>query len=186
MSDWVKWAIAGAVVGAVSLYGVKRQAQHRPQPRRYEVRWWGTGLVVTALVYVAFALVNGASARWILIETAGVVAFGLVAYVGVKKWPLVVGPAWLAHSLWDHMLHADGHPEFVPSWYVPACLGFDVVAGLVLLATVRYKPKNLPAFLGTSLASLRACCPRVQSVLPLLKQVKRVENRGEKEATPRR
>ena len=48
--------------------------------------------------------------------------------------PLGVG------CFWDVELHPGGHPGFVPSWYPPLCLGFDVVVGGVLVGRFRGLP----------------------------------------------
>jgi hypothetical protein len=45
----------------------------------------------------------------------------------------LVGVGWLLHELSDVALH----PGFVPSWYPPLCLGFDVAVGGVLIARFR-------------------------------------------------
>ncbi len=71
------------------------------------------GLLIAALIYVVFAIVGG-NVRDVLVELAGVVAFG-----------------WLVHVGWDVFMH---HGTYVPSWYPMTCIGFDV---LVAIAIVR-------------------------------------------------
>ncbi len=143
MSSYIGWALSGAVAAAMPLWLVKREAQRRATSYpQYEAQVWALFLVVVALIYVGFAFFNGAAPEWIGIEFAGLAAYSLIAFIGAQKWPLLVGPGWLAHALWDQMLHAGGHPGFVPAWYVPLCLGFDVVVGVTLMATLRYKPKG--------------------------------------------
>ena len=44
---------------------------------------------------------------------------------------------WLLRVLWEVALHPGGHPGFVPSWYPPLCLGFDVHVGVVLVVRFR-------------------------------------------------
>jgi hypothetical protein len=40
---------------------------------------------------------------------------------------------WVLHVGWDTLLHTGLGTDFVPLWYVPLCVGFDlVVAGSVL------------------------------------------------------
>ena len=75
----------------------------------YEVWAWAGFLVVAALIYVGFAAFNGASKQWTWTELGGVAGYGLIAL----------------------------HPGFVPSWYPPLCLGFDVYVGVVLVVRFR-------------------------------------------------
>jgi hypothetical protein len=143
MTSSTSWIVAGVLAGALSLWLVKLQAKRLAgRWPAYEAQVWGIALLVAAAIYVGFALLNGADTRWTAIEIAGLAGYGLVALVGIKRWPLLLGPAWLAHSLWAQLLHAGGHPAFVPEWYVPLCLGFDIVVGITLMATLRYKPKR--------------------------------------------
>ncbi len=81
------------------------------------------------LVYLANWLLHGGSTEWLLIESAGLVLFGAMAWRGR------VNPAWLVagvagHAVWD-AAHIGG-PGFVPDWYAIACAVVDVgVAGFV-------------------------------------------------------
>lgn len=90
---------------------------------------FAVGLVVAALLYVGFAVFND-SVRWVLIELVGVVVYAVFAWLGLKRsgWFLAVG--WALHPVWDAGLHSS--TQFVPHWYVVACIGFDLlVAGYV-------------------------------------------------------
>lgn len=137
------WALGGGAAALVPLWLVKREARRRSKTHpQFEAQAWALFLFIAALIYVGFAVFNGAEPQWIGIELAGLAAYSLIAFVGAKKWPLLVGPGWLAHALWDQMVHPGGHPGFVPDWYVPLCLGFDVVVGVTLMTTLRYRPKT--------------------------------------------
>jgi hypothetical protein len=134
--SWL-WIALGAAAGAIALWlNASKATAHKNFPNN-EVRVWAIALVVAALIYVGFAAFNGASSDWVLIELGGVVGYGVVAWLGATRWPLLVGAGWLLHMLWDIVLHPGGHPGFVPSWYPPLCLGFDVLVGVALLFRFR-------------------------------------------------
>ena len=125
MQDALLWGVLGGVAGLAAVWLVRREAKRRAETLpNYEAQVWALCLAGAALVYVGFALFNGAPGRWIGIELAGLAAYGLIAVIAANKWPLLIGPGWLAHGFWDQLLHAGGQPAFVPEWYVPLCLGF--------------------------------------------------------------
>lgn len=88
-------------------------------------------LVITALIYVGFAifgiLTNSANLNWLWLEIFGVGIYFLPAFLGVRKsmWFLAIG--WAAHVLWDTILHFGENVTFVPDFYPPVCIGFDLV-----------------------------------------------------------
>ena len=92
--------------------------------------WWGGGLVVAGLIYVAFAVATGAPA-WVV----GVEAVGAALCVGVvwRGWRDLrwIAAGWALHPLWDVGVHALGGVP-APAWYVWACVSFDVLVGAVL------------------------------------------------------
>ena len=57
------------------------------------------GLVAAALIYIGFALPVG-DGRWLMIEAAGLPAFGAIAWLGSRAagWSAV---GWMAHVVWD-------------------------------------------------------------------------------------
>ena len=134
----VVWVALGAGAGALAVWlTAKEAARRRGRFPRYEVWAWAAYLVGAALIYVGFAVFNGASAEWTWTELGGLAAYGLVAWIGAARFASLVGVGWLLHVLWDVALHPGGHPGFVPSWYPPLCLGFDVYVGVVLVARFR-------------------------------------------------
>ena len=94
-------------------------------------------LVIAALIYVGFAvfglLTNSASYNWLLLEIAGLSIYFLFAFLGVKKsmWFLAVG--WAAHVFWDTALHFGENVIFVPQFYPPVCIGFDLAVAAYIL-----------------------------------------------------
>jgi len=132
------WVVLGGTAGALSVWLTAKEAvRQRHRFPSYEVWAWGSFLMAAALIYVGFAMFNGASMDWMLIELGGLAGYGLVAWIGATRFPPLVGVGWLLHVLWDIALHPGGHPGFVPSWYPPLCLGFDVSVGIALILRFR-------------------------------------------------
>jgi hypothetical protein len=97
-----------------------------------ELRLYALSLVIAALVYVGFTL-RGATLRWLALELAGLVVFTLLAWLGLKVSALILAFAWAAHAAWDVLLHKLQDAAFVPDWYPPACLAFDLLlAGYIV------------------------------------------------------
>ena len=95
-----------------------------------EKRAFAIGLIVAALIYVAFGLFSG-STTWILIELAGVPIYAVFTWLGLKKSGWFLAAGWALHPLWDAVLHGASTP-FVPHWYIGGCIGFDLlVAGYI-------------------------------------------------------
>ena len=92
------------------------------------------GLVVAGLFYVGFALAGGAPVRSLLLESLGVVPFGLLAWLGLRRSQLWLALGWAAHVAWDLGLNwGAGAPAFVPDWYPVVCTSFDLlVAGYIV------------------------------------------------------
>ena len=118
--------LAGAVLGALFAVAARRHGGAD------ELRVFGMGLAVAALIYVGLALPTGDS-RWLVLETAGVAIFGGVAWFGLVRpgW-LAIG--WMAHVIWDVGLHLDRAQPVVGTWYPLACVGFDLMVAGFLLA----------------------------------------------------
>ncbi|HET7209797.1 MAG TPA: hypothetical protein VFI95_24710 [Terriglobales bacterium] len=126
--------LLGAVVaGAIMLCGWRTD-------RKRLVLLWAAGLIIAALIYVAF-LFRHANLRWAFIECAGLVLFSLVSVAAVRRAPWLLAAGWLAHSGWDVVLHSQP-PSFVPVWYPPACAGFDLVVGVCVLVYLRQQQED--------------------------------------------
>jgi hypothetical protein len=114
--------VTGVFLASGFILLVRRSRSYTSEKRAFAV-----GLVIAALIYVGFAVFNG-SLTWILMELAGVVVYAVFAWLGLKKsgWSLAVG--WALHPLWDAGLHHS--TEFVPHWYIAACIGFDLLVAV--------------------------------------------------------
>ncbi len=124
--------VVGALLSAIYVLGARALVP------RAERRVLALGLVVSALIYVGFALAGRADGSTLFLEAGGVALFGLVAWLGVRSalWWLAAG--WLAHVAWDVGLHLDRSQTLVPAWYPLFCVGFDlIVAGFILGRTSR-------------------------------------------------
>ncbi len=120
----------GLVLALLTIAAVRWQARRfgASDPRRFELVAWAIYLFLAAAIYVGFAL---REAGWMTLELAGLVGYGALAWLGVRR-PRLLALGWLLHAGWDAVLHADAPETLVPSWYRWACLGFDVVAALHL------------------------------------------------------
>lgn len=107
----------------------------------WEKKAFAFGLFIAALIYMGFAVFAGASSMWRATELMGLGLFTLVAVLGlrVSAWFLAAG--WLAHGLWDALLHLTQHASFVPDWYPVVCLSFDLIVAAYI--AVRFSPARL-------------------------------------------
>ena len=120
--------ILGAAL-ALALAGLARK-----YPPGRERRVYAVGLAIAALIYVGFSVVGGAGAKWLALESLGLLLYGAAAVVGLRGRPRLLAAGWAAHVGWDVLLHLSGPgSEYTPRWYPWLCLSFDLVmAGAVL------------------------------------------------------
>ena len=131
------------VVGIVLAFGFLRWTRKQPDGGRWV---YTIGLVVTALIYLAFAVFGGASARSLGLEALGVLLYCAMAWAGYRRSATILALGWAMHVLWDVSLHLqDPGAMYTPDWYPWGCLSFDlVVAGAVLVTVPPRRPS--PAF----------------------------------------
>ena len=78
----VAWVALGAGAGALAVWlTAKEAARRRGRFPSYEVWAWAAYLVGAALIYVGFAVFNGASAEWTWTELGGLAGDGLAAWI---------------------------------------------------------------------------------------------------------
>ncbi len=66
---------------------------------------------------------------------AGVsVIFVALSLAGLWLSPRFLALGFLAHAGWDTAHHPSLLNIFVPAWYVPTCLAYDILVGLFILA----------------------------------------------------
>ena len=97
-------------------------------------QFWAAALIIAALVYIGLAL-RAPLGPLLLLESAGVLVYGFVAWLGAARsaWYLAIG--WIGHVLWDMFQPASSKP-FVPAWYPVSCAGFDTVVAIWLAVTL--------------------------------------------------
>ncbi len=102
--------------------------------RKENARFWAAALVVAALIYIGFAL-RAPLGHLFLLESAGVVVYGFLAWLGVARssWYLAIG--WIGHVLWD-MFQPVSSKTFVPAWYPVSYAGFDTAVAIWLATTL--------------------------------------------------
>jgi len=104
--------------------------------RRGEQKIYAQGLLVAALIYVVFVLAAGGGVAALVTELAGVLLFGAVAWLGLRRSALWLAAGWAAHIGWDLLLHPLTGTGYAPAWYVRACIGFD----LAVAAWIAFRP----------------------------------------------
>lgn len=127
--------VLGAVVAVP--YCLHVRAAGRPELR------FGLGLAIASLLYVIFALAQGA-ARAALMEAGGVALFGAVVVAGIRWSPYWLAAGWLAHVAWDLALHPIDHSGYAPWWYPVLCIGFDLMVAGFIMAGSPTRPKPRP------------------------------------------
>ena len=100
--------LIGAVLGA--LFAIFARMRKRAEPRVLAL-----GLLVAALIYVGLALAHP-ERRWLLIELAGVVLYGGLAWLGLRFSPWWLALGWLGHVGWDVGLHLDRPQSLEGAW----------------------------------------------------------------------
>ncbi|MEM8933894.1 MAG: hypothetical protein AAGE94_22070 [Acidobacteriota bacterium] len=111
------WMVIGAIAAVPFVAYARRHGGERT---------FAIGLVVAALIYIAFVVFGQASAKAVQLETIGAVAFIALAIAG-RRSARVLAAGWGAHGIWDMAFHAPVADAYWPLWYPAACLGFDLV-----------------------------------------------------------
>ena len=122
----VFWLVAGLLAGAWYVWFASKGHPGR------ERKAYSNGLLIAAVIYLFFALVPF-DAGWLGVEALGVVAYGILVWLGRHVSFYFVAVGWLLHPLWDVALHLRGPGRhIVPDWYAIACVSFDVLLAAVI------------------------------------------------------
>ncbi|MFE4108538.1 DUF6010 family protein [Almyronema epifaneia S1] len=96
-----------------------------------EKRNLAISLIITALIYVGFAVAGNAAPAWLAIEAVGVAIYTGLAGLGWRYSKVWLAAGWLAHPLWDTGLHlVENQVKLVLIWYALACTSFDLLVAL--------------------------------------------------------
>lgn len=132
-------ALLAGVICALMLVRLSRM--RGPEGER---RFYAIGLIAAALIYFVFGLAGGASARWLAVESLGVIIYGALAWAGLRRRPWLLSLGWGLHVAWDVLLHLKGAgAEYTPAWYPWLCVSFDLVIAVAALALIRYRVADL-------------------------------------------
>jgi outer membrane protein assembly factor BamB len=127
------WLLLGLILGGAFLAFARAQ-------RGAERRVLALGLLVAAAIYVGFALI-GAGPVWLLVEALGVAAYGVLAWLGLRRSPFWLAVGWALHPAWDVCLHLVGAgAAFAPEWYAIACISFDLLVAAYITAQFKRMP----------------------------------------------
>ena len=93
--------------------------------------FWRWGLVIAALIYVVFVLMDSAM-NHLPMELGGVAIYSLFAWLSKKYTLHWLAVGWALHICWDVFLHSGQLTPYVPAGYAVTCIGFDIaIAGYI-------------------------------------------------------
>ena len=98
---------------------------------------FGYCLFVAAIWYVSFGIWSGASFPVLIPQLLGGVVFAAFGLLGLRYSILFIAAGWGLHAVWDLISPAISDISYAPWWTGPACLGFDPVVALYLVARSR-------------------------------------------------
>ena len=111
----------GIVLALISLLFVKKFFPDQ------QVVFWQFGLVLAALAYVGFVLINGKDTQNLHLEIGGLALYSLLVFLSKKYSLYFLSLGWAMHIGWDSLLHSYTTTPYVPLHYIEACIGFDIV-----------------------------------------------------------
>ncbi|MDX2191816.1 MAG: DUF6010 family protein [Gemmatimonadales bacterium] len=129
------WGAAATVAGlALGELALRVLARRPPAVRRAVL----AGLLALAsVVYVGFAMRLGRPSQR-LPELFGLAGFAALALVGLDPAQgRILALAWLGHALWDLTVPFRGGGSYVPDWYPPFCLAFDLLLAVGIWRAAR-------------------------------------------------
>lgn len=122
---WTAALIAGAALGGVGLVVPALLSD------RDAFGFFAVFLGVIAGVYLGFALSDGRLSTFGA-ENVGLGTYGALAILSLTlNKPLLLVVGYIGHGLWD-AIHPHAIDTRMPWWYVPLCIGFDLVFGIYI------------------------------------------------------
>jgi hypothetical protein len=123
-----------AAISALATTGTLLYTRNRgPRAMVFERRVMAAFLAGMPLVYVATLLFSGEKSG-LAIELAAVPIYGTMAWLGLKRWPMLIAIGIGLHGVaWDAW-HLAG--RVVPPWYAAGCLILDVAMAIYVAVRV--------------------------------------------------
>ncbi|MEE2663967.1 MAG: hypothetical protein VX681_07605 [Myxococcota bacterium] len=118
--------VFGAVGAGLWIAGVRWIGRGEPW-------WFALGLVVAAAIYLTHGL-GVEPPPELGVAFAGVGLFVVIGVGGAARWSWLLGAGWALHAVWDVAAPRVADLSYMPAWYAPACLGFDLVVATYLLS----------------------------------------------------
>lgn len=113
--------LIGSILALIPLLIVKKFYPHN------QILFWQFGLIIAALAYVAFVLINGRDTQNLSLELGGLAFFSVLVLLSNKYSLYFLALGWAMHIGWDSLLHSYSATPYVPLHYIESCIGFDIV-----------------------------------------------------------
>ena len=121
------WAIGGAILAALFILAARRSIQ-------WEKRLLSGSLFLLGLWYLAWGVWAGTPFSILLPQAIGGTLFAAFGWLGLTRSLFFAGLGWMLHATWDFASPHFSDVSYMPDWSAPACLGFDILLGVYLLA----------------------------------------------------
>ena len=123
--SWVANIAIGVVYAAIASALVRLA-------RRYEFPLLSVMILGAAVPYIVYGL-GDQPLSGLGVELFGVILFLGFALLGVMSSAWFLAAAWAVHGVWDVAVPAFADVGYMPEWYAPICLGFDLaISGYVV------------------------------------------------------
>ena len=127
--EFMLWVIIGVVAAGLFIAIARALDQERLV--------FGSALMIAGVWYVSFGVLAGRDAAVLLPQILGGAVFLLCGLAGIRHSILFLSFGWLVHVGWDFGSPLFSDVSYMPSWTVPACLGFDLLVGGYLFLRFR-------------------------------------------------